>query len=147
MTLLKVNRRQNGIPTVFDIFDEVFNRNFPYNWMGEKGAFVPSVNIKETENAFQLEFAIPGFDKNDIDIQVENDYITISGKKEVSKEESTEEFTRKEFSFGNFKRTFSLPENVNTEKVEANYENGILRVGLPKKEVKATAVAKKVEIK
>lgn len=147
MTLLKVNRRPNGIPTVFDMFDEVLNRNFSNNWMTSKGEFVPSVNIKETEKAFMLEFAVPGFNKNDFDVQIENEHITISGNKEESKEENTDEYTRKEFSFRSFKRTFSLPENINTDKVEAIYENGVLHVGLPKKELKAAPAPKKIEIK
>lgn len=147
MTLLKVNRRPNGIPTVFDMFDEVMNRNFSNNWLAAKGEFIPSVNIKETEKAFMLEFAVPGFNKNDFDVQIENDYITITGKKEESKEENTDEYTRKEFSFGSFKRSFSLPENINTDNVEAIYENGVLQVGLPKKELKAAPAPKKIEIK
>lgn len=147
MTLLKVNRRPNGIPTVFDMFDEVFNRTWPANWMEDKGAFVPSVNIKETEKAFMLEFAVPGFSKNDFDVQIEKDFITISGKKESTTEEKTDKYTRKEFSYGSFKRTFNLPENIDSEKIEAMYENGILHVGLPKMEVKAETPAKRIEIK
>lgn len=147
MTLLKVNRRPNGIPTVFDMFDEVFNRNWPANWMEDKGAFVPSVNIKETEKAFMLEFAVPGFNKNDFDVQIEKDFITISGKKETTNEVNAEKYSRKEFSFGSFKRTFNLPENIDSDNIEAIYENGILHVGLPKKEVKPEIAAKRIEIK
>ncbi|MFN3939028.1 MAG: Hsp20/alpha crystallin family protein [Chitinophagales bacterium] len=147
MTLLKVNRRPNGIPTVFDMFDEVFNRNWPANWMEDRGTFVPSVNIKETEKAFMLEFAVPGFNKNDFDVQIENDFITISGKKESTNEVNTDKYTRKEFSFGSFKRTFNLPENIDSDNIEAMYENGILHVGLPKKEVKPEIAPKRIEIK
>lgn len=145
--MLTVRRRPNGVPALVNVFENFFNNNFPEKYFEDKGEFVPSVNVSETEKEFKLEFAVPGFEKQNFDVQLDKEYLTISGKKEMSSEVKEKNYTRKEFSFGSFKRTFTLPENVATEKIEAIYENGILHLNLPKKEVAAETTVKKVEIK
>ena len=145
MRMLTVKNRPNGFPTIMNVFDDFFGKNFPD--IAEAGhSFTPSVNVTETDAAFKLEFAVPGFDKKDFNVNIENEFITVSGKKETTSEVKEGKVTRREFSAGSFTRTFTLPENVNTAKIEAAYENGILNLVLPKKEEKKEA-AKSIEVK
>ncbi len=100
---------------------------------------LPAVNISESETAYLLELAAPGLNKEDFKLNVQANRLVISAKKEEVKEqeEKTEnavKYTRKEFSFTNFQRAFTLPKNVDISKVEAAYTNGILTVSVPKKE-------------
>lgn len=100
------------------------------------GVTVPSVNIKETPKDYVLEVAAPGLQRKDFIIEVENDTLTISAEKEEEKEEKQEQngFSRKEYSFDSFSRSFLLPENAKQSDIDAKYENGILRVTVPKTE-------------
>jgi HSP20 family protein len=145
--MLTVRRRPNGIPALVNVFEDFFNRSFTERFLEEGNSFTPSVNISETEKEFKLEFAVPGFEKKDFNLEIEKDYIKVSGKKEVSEEVKEKNYTRKEFSYGSFERIFSLPENVEVEKIEALYEGGILHLTLPKKDVKQTSGSKRIEIK
>lgn len=132
MSLVKFS---NQMPSLFDrvfegdMFDWV-NRNF-----SSTNTTLPSVNIKENMDAFEVEMAAPGFSKGDFKIELNNDQLTISSEKEdASKSGDEEQFTRREFSYQSFCRTFTLPTSVEAEKIKAKYDNGILRVSLPKKE-------------
>lgn len=145
--MLTVRRRPMGVPAFVNVFEDFFNHNFPEKTFGEKGSFIPAVNVTEDEKEFKLEIAVPGFEKTDFDVQVEKEFFTVSGKKEPKTEVKEKNYTRKEFSYSNFKRTFTLPENVETANISAVYENGILHVALPKKEVKADVAVKKIDIK
>ena len=145
--MLTVRRRPMGVPAFVNVFEDFFNHNFPEKTFGEKGSFIPAVNVTEDEKEFKLEIAVPGFEKTDFDVQVEKEFFTVSGKKEAKTEVKEKNYTRKEFSYSNFKRTFTLPENVETANISAVYENGILHVALPKKEVKADVAVKKIDIK
>lgn len=108
---------------------------------------IPAVNILENFPNFVVELAVPGLNKEDFSIEVEEDTLKIASKKvEEKKEENTDSlYKRKEFNYTNFKRSFKLPENIKTEEIQANYENGVLRVTLPKMEEKK-ALKKMVEI-
>ena len=117
---------------------------FDSDWM--KSVTVPSVNIRETEKEFLVELAAPGLDKKDFKIAIENGMLTISAEKKLEKEEKEKEFTRKEFSYTNFSRSFMLPENVNEEKVEAHYENGLLKLQLLKKVIDKAKLVKAIEV-
>lgn len=117
------------------------NELFRPDWFG--GAEVlnsklPAVNIKEDDTSFNLELAVPGRKKDDFKIEIDNDLLTISSesKKEIANENEvdTVKYTRREFSSTAFKRSFTLPETVNADKIEAAYEDGILSFKLPKKE-------------
>lgn len=117
------------------------NELFRPDWFG--GAEVlnsklPAVNIKEDDTSFRLELAVPGRKKDDFKIEIDNDLLTISteSKNEISKENEVDKvkYTRKEFSYTSFKRSFTLPETVNADKIQAVYEDGILSFNLPKKE-------------
>ncbi|QWX82724.1 Hsp20/alpha crystallin family protein [Cellulophaga sp. HaHaR_3_176] len=122
-------------------FPSFMNDLLKPDWLG--GAEVlnnrmPAVNIKEDTSSYMLELNVPGRKKDDFKIEVDNDILTISSesKKEASEknESNTEKYTRREFSFSSFKRAFTLPDTIDTEKIEAVYEDGILSFSLPKKE-------------
>ena len=116
--------------------DDVFNNLF--NWNNRQvlnaKSMQPSVNIKENEEAFVLELATPGRKKDDLKIEINDDILTIASEVKEEKEESQENFSRREFSFQSFSRSFTLPDTVSGDKIKANYENGILTLTIPKKE-------------
>jgi len=119
--------RFNNLPSIFD--DLFFTEN---NLGNISNSFVPAVNIKETENAYEIQMALPGYQKEDIQIKVENELLTISSEKVEESKEEGENFTKQEFSKESFSRSFTLPELVDIEGIEANNEHGILAVTLPK---------------
>ena len=95
---------------------------------------MPAVNIKENEKNFEIEVAAPGFEKQDFQLNLEDNVLTISAESSKQNQEEKESFTRKEFSYTSFSRSFSLPETVKDEKIEAHYENGLLHLTLTKAE-------------
>ena len=110
------------------------------------GMTLPAVNIKETKDQFILELAIPGMKKSDFNIDVDNKVLSISSEIETKNEESDEQFTRREFGYSSFKRTFSLPDSVNSDQIQASYTDGILKIDLPKREEAKEKPARRVEI-
>ena len=131
MNLVKRNGNTNGLfPSVMDeLFKDMLGGTQYINRM------VPPVNIKETENAYHVELMAPGMKKEDFNIELDNELLTISS--ETKSESSTQEegkYTRREFSHSSFRRTFTLPETVKEEDIKASYQDGILRIDLPKKE-------------
>ncbi len=145
MTLVKTNKNGNLFPSVLsDFFD---NEKFFGNRWFEKEfeQTLPAVNIKESNQEFNIEFAAPGFNKNDFKINVEENILTISAEKREEKNEEKDRFTRKEFSYNSFSRSFTLPLTVNADKIDAKYNDGILKLNIPKKE-EAKQIPKK-EIK
>lgn len=145
--MLTVKRRPMGVPTVFNVFDDLFTHNFPARPVHARGAWVPKVNVHEHDNGFTMEFAAPGFEKEQFDVQVEKDTIRISANKKTSTEVAEKKYARKEFSYTAFERSFLLPESVDTNHVSAQYINGILTVELPKRTETVSADKKKIEIK
>jgi len=106
----------------------------------------PALNIKEKKDEFEIELAAPGFSKKDFEVTIDNGCLNISAKKEMSKEEKEEDYTRKEFSYNAFERSLQLPENVSDEKIKAKYDNGILKFSLAKKEESKKMKPKVIEI-
>ncbi len=98
---------------------------------------VPSVNIIENDNNFVIEFAVPGVKKDEFNINLDNQTLTVSREVKEEKEEKKDNYTRKEFVYGNFSRSFTLPKNIEFEKIGAEYNEGILELLLPKKEEEA----------
>jgi len=119
-----------------DLLDDVFNRDFPSVITSNfnSGMTLPKVNIKESADAFTVEMAIPGLKKSDFHIDIENQSLCISTEIKQENEQSEEIYTRREFGYSSFKRTFSLPESVDDDKIDAKYSDGILSILLPKKE-------------
>ena len=146
MSLIKRNEA-NWLPSVFDDM-------FKADWLGGTtnvnsiGTSIPAVNIQESDDNFMVEVAAPGKTRNDFHIELDNDVLTISAeeKKENETTEKNGRYTRKEFSYSNFKRAFSLPETVNNEKIAASYENGVLVINLPKKEEAKVQAKRMIEI-
>ncbi len=135
MTLIKFNGSNNQRLPYFPTIGELFN-DFMNSDLVSKDVFksVPAVNISENPEGFILELAAPGMTKNDFKIEVEKGVLSISAEKKDEKIDENSKFTRKEFSYSTFKRTFTLPEQVNTESISAGYESGVLKIQLPKRE-------------
>jgi len=114
--------------------DDLFNAPLFPGFAGRAWVNSPAVNVRETHDSYELEVAAPGLTKKDFEVSVDNGLLTISAKKESQKEENNVSYTRREFSYSSFSRTFTLPEGVKQDDIEANYENGILHITLPKTE-------------
>lgn len=147
MNIVRVNPFFQG-KSISNIFDDVFNRSISDVMGSDFSVTVPSVNITEEKDNIKLELAAPGMDKNDFNISIDKDQLIISAEKEKQSEEKEEnKWTRKEFNFSSFKRSFHLGEDINIEKIDASYENGILKLVLPKKEEAKETLPKSIEIK
>ena len=146
-TLMRRNRMYPEIPSLFNEFftgELLENRNF--DSLGADST-LPSVNIMDTENSFEIEVAAPGMSKKDFKVELNNNILTISTENENSKEDKNENYTRKEFSYQSFLRSFRLPENkVDGNMINAKYKNGILLVSLPKKEEAKLKPVRMIEI-
>jgi HSP20 family protein len=123
------------------LFDDDF---FPV--VSQRNTSMPAVNIREDEKKFTLDLAIPGIDKKDLKIEINEDVLTISSEHKEEKEEKSDDFKRREFSYSSFCRSFYLPENVNKEKIGANYKDGILTVELPKETEEKVKLTREVKI-
>ena len=130
-------------PTGLRLFQDTVNRLF--SEQPNARPWAPSVDILETDNELLLKADIPGVDLRDIDIRIENGTLSIKGERKFEKEENNKGFHRLERSYGSFVRYFNLPETVDTEKVKAEYNNGVLNLTLPKKEI-AKPKAIKVQV-
>jgi len=143
MSLLKVYK--HPINTFDQLFDNFFDNKF--SEIVTKGNFLsqPNVNIKETEDAFELELAAPGLKREDFKVDVQNDHLTIKVEREQENEEQAEDYKRREFNFTSFQRSFHLDKTINVENISAAYTDGILSVNLPKQE-EAKKTLRTVEI-
>lgn len=127
-------------------FNEFFN-NTPTARKSHANRWSPAVNIKETEDNYQLELAVPGFQKDDFKIEVNEGILSVSTEhKTVSDEETKDKYTRREFRFSAFKRRFTLPETANDADISATYQDGILNLVVPKKEEAKPQPARLIEI-
>lgn len=145
MSLVKFS---NTMPSLFDHFfdNEMFdwsNRHF-----SDTNTTLPAVNIKEDNDGFEVEMSAPGLDKKDFNIELNNNTLTISSEKKTENESKDDQtFTRREFSYQSFSRSFTLPNIVEGDKISAKYDNGILKIQIPKKEEAKPKPAKLIEIK
>lgn len=113
-----------------------------------KALTIPSANIVENKDEYKISLAAPGFKKTDFNIDVNGNLLTISSEKEESKDEKDSRHTRREYNYSSFSRTFTMPDEVSKDKVEAVYEDGVLKLTLPKKEeAKKLAVSKHIAVK
>lgn len=124
------------LPNLSNWLDDIFNKDLPSVVTANfnSGMTIPKVNIKETTDDFILEMAVPGLKKSDFQIDIESQMLSISTNVKEENEPNEENYTRREFGYASFKRTFTLPESVNDEKINAHYKDGILSILLPKKE-------------
>ena len=140
-------KRRTGIPVLPNVFDE-FISGWPLTNFSDTNTTVPAVNILENDNEFKVEVAVPGMDKKDFHIDFENDILTISSEKTIENEESNDTYTRKEYSYQTFKRSFNIPKNiVDSDKISATYKNGELVIAIPKKEEAKPKPARLIEVK
>ena len=131
-----------------NLFEDFFNRGLSDFVGTDFSVNQPSVNIIDDKDKFRLEVAAPGLNKNDFNLKLENGYLTISAKKEENKEEKEEgKYTRREFNYSYFSRSFHMPETADINKIAASYENGILSVEIAKKEEAKAGETKQIEIK
>lgn len=141
----KYQPAQSTKPFFGGLLNEFFNHNLS-NFIGSDSVLhQPGVNVIETPDAFRLEVAAPGFDKQDFSVNLEDKQLVVSANREKSVEDQNERFVRREFHYVSFKRSFHLPETVNPQGIAAVYNNGVLQVTLPKKE-EAKPLVKTVEI-
>lgn len=141
--------KKDQLPGLFSSwpFSNSFLDDFNMPALTKKGMdTIPSVNIKDNNGDYKLEFAAPGLSKEDFDVHVENGVLTVECEKRKSEHETDDNFTRKEFQYTSFKRSFGLPENIKEEDVIANYKDGILTVSVPKKVANKEAKRKKVNV-
>ncbi len=142
--MIPMLRRRNTLPSFVDEFlgDDLFNRIFNEN----ENVTVPSVNIKEGKEDFSIEVAAPGFDKKDFKVDLNNNVLEISSEKEIKEESKDDKVMRREFRYSSFKRTFTLPDTADTDKIKASYKDGILSINIPKKDEAKVKPVKQISI-
>ncbi|MGB4415432.1 MAG: Hsp20/alpha crystallin family protein [Paludibacter sp.] len=143
MSLVKFSNQPSVLDRFFD--GDLFNwsnRNF-----SQTNTTLPSVNIKEDADAYKVEVAAPGFEKDDFKVELNHDLLTVSSEKKIENEtKEGEVFTRREFSYQSFSRSFTLPQTADGERIKASYKKGILQITIPKKEEAKQKPARKIEI-
>jgi HSP20 family protein len=128
----------------FFLLNEMLNDDFLR--VGDYSMHLPAVNISESEDQYTVELSAPGFSKEDFKLELNDGNLVITAEKKEEKSESNKKFSRKEFSYGSFRRMFKLDDDVNEDAVSANYENGILRINLPKKEEAKSKPSREIKI-
>ena len=137
-------RTTSALPGLMENF---FNRDlFDLGNVATPGTTLPAVNLRETKDNFIVEVAAPGMKKNDFTVKLDNNQLIISAEKESKEEENDEEYTRKEFSYESFQRTFTLPQTVVAENISAKYVDGVLNITIPKKEEAKQKPLKEIKI-
>jgi HSP20 family protein len=140
--LARINR------TYPNFIDDFFGREFyPVHYQRNGFKSLPAVNILEEDDAFTIEVAAPGLEKKDFKIDLDNDCLTISSGREETTEDSQDNYTRREFRYDSFCRSFNLPDTVDSEKISASHKNGILSVNIPKKEEARVKPARQIAVK
>ena len=150
-----LEKKEKGLSGVISEFfdNDRFFEGFPMNYF--KGRFpsirsdaweFPAVNITEDSGNFRFEVPAPGFEKEHFRVNVENGVLSLSARKEEEKKEEKQNYLRKEFSYNSFSRSFRLPENSDPEKLEAKFENGMLKLTLPKREQTIQRPGKEIKV-
>ena len=145
MTLVKFNDKRNSslMPGINDVFESIFNDTFFNDRMIAR---VPAVNISETENNYHVELAAPGLKKEDFKLNLEQNNLTISVEQTAEQNDQRKNYTKREYSYSSFVRSFTLPEGADHNNIDATYTDGILKVDIAKRE-EAKAVRRQIEIK
>ena len=136
---------QHDIRKTFDLMNAIINSVGEPAVEEELVDFRPNINTRETEEAYHIEVELPGVKKEDVEIQVDGNVLTISGERKVRQEVKEEDYHRIESRYGSFSRSFTLPEKVDIANIQAEFENGVLEVVIPK--LKVDTSSKKIEIK
>lgn len=140
--LARINR------TYPNLFDELFGMDsYPVHYRRNGFKSLPAVNITEGNESYTIEVAAPGLEKKDFRIDLDNEVLTISSDRKNENEETGDQYTRREFGYERFSRSFNLPEMVDSEKISASHKNGILLVNIPKKEEAKLKSARQIAVK
>ena len=133
MTLVKFNNNRNNtlMPGFNDVFDSIFNDTFFSDRMVSR---VPAVNISESDNSYHVELAAPGLKKEDFKISLDKNVLSVSADKKTETVDENKKFSKREYSYQSFSRSFTLPESADHSKIEADYTDGILKLTITKKE-------------
>lgn len=142
--MTNLTRTSRLFPNFPKLFTDFFDDDIEYgnNWLSK----VPAANIQENDNEFTVELAAPGLKKKDFQINIENGNLAISCEKKDESEVKEKDYTRKEFSYNSFYRSFMLPDSIDQDKIKANYEDGVLKLALPKKEEAKKLPKKQISI-
>lgn len=147
MTLVKFNpeKRNNGalLPGFNDVFDSILNDTFLNDRMVNR---VPAANISESEDHYHVELAVPGLKKEDFKISLDRNVLNISVEQQRENNDVQKNYSKREFSYSSFVRSFTLPESANAENIEATYTDGVLKIDIAKRE-EAKMVRRQIEIK
>jgi HSP20 family protein len=140
--------RRESLPSIFHDFFKPWDRWFDTNGGSmQQMMTVPAVNIVEKQDHYEISLAAPGMKKDDFNIDVEGNLLTISAESEQRREAKDERHTRQEFNYTSFTRAFTMPDGVLRDKIDASYENGLLRLMLPKTEEAKKAASKHISVK
>jgi HSP20 family protein len=147
MTLVKFNpeKRSNGslMPHFNDVFESIINDTFFNDRMVAR---VPAVNISETEDHFHVELAAPGLKKEDFKINLDRNVLNVSVEQQTENSDNQKNYSKREYSYNSFVRSFTLPDSANPESIEAAYTDGILKIAIAKRE-EAKQIRRQIEIK
>lgn len=145
MSLIKFSRRR---PWLSEELEDLFGTENLFKDETWSRAILrqPAMNIREDEEKYELELAVPGLAKDDFSVTVDNGYLNVAVEKETSEENTQDNYTRKEFSYERFNRSVMLPENAREDDIKANYENGLLHISIAKRTAAEVSEIKKVEV-
>ncbi|PTR00104.1 HSP20 family protein [Mucilaginibacter yixingensis] len=147
MTLVKFNSaKPTGnalLPGFNDVFESIFNDTFFSDRLVTR---VPAVNISESENNYHVELAAPGLKKEDFKLNLERNQLSISVEQSADHEDNQKNYSKREYSYSSFVRSFTLPESADDSRIDASYTDGVLRIDIAKRE-EAKAVRRQIEIK
>ncbi len=148
MSLIKFNKRNRFFPWTNEDLKRFLSEDaFFTNDFLEEDSLMPAMNVKEHDMDYEIEFAAPGFSKEDFEVTIDDNTLNVTGEKNKEKEEKDEAFTRREFSYSSFKRSLALPKSVNMDQdVKATYKDGILKLKLQKKEESKAQSKRVIEI-
>jgi len=142
MSIIRYNPNDFTPASFSSLVDKFFNDSLTRTG---QNSFVPKVDVIEGEKAFELHVEVPGMKKEDFNIEIKDNYLTISGERKFSTEKKEKDYHSIETRYGSFSRSFTLPDSVNSEKINAKYNNGILELTLPKDEKKLLKSTIKVD--
>jgi HSP20 family protein len=152
--MIQLTKRRNGNGGLFpslsnDFLAEQFLNPHLFGFEGDffnEGMTIPPVNVSETEKEFKMDLSAPGMKRDDFKVNIENGALTISSEKEEENKEENKNYKRREYSYNRFSRTFQLPENVDENNINAKYDNGILQITIPKKDIKPAKPKKEIKV-
>lgn len=133
-----IRSRSNNLRTLQREIDRVFDSFFPTRYTEDeetsKAVWAPRVDLSENDDLYRIELDVPGMDRDDLNISFQDNQLTVSGERREERKEEDSEYVRVERAFGHFYRSFRLPKTIKADAIEANYENGVLTIEVPKAE-------------